>query len=119
MLIYTHSNTRATRPASNAHSPRHRASFAREAAINAFGHRAASALDDPGFKDRQPDQPPRLLGQVATKITHDTGQKSLRHWLNKAGRADTDEEREAALRTVHEIGRLMGLDADQIGREAA
>ncbi len=96
-----------------------RAAFAREAAINAFGPKAITALDEPDFEDRKPHEGPRHIGEVATKVTKDTGQRALRYWLNQAGRADSDAERQAALRTAHEIGRLTGLDADLFERAAA
>ena len=96
-----------------------RAAFAREAAINAFGHKAITALDEPDFEDRKPQEGPRHIGEVATKVTKDTGQRALRYWLNQAGRADSDAERQAPLLTAHEIGRLMGLDADLFERDSA
>ncbi len=96
-----------------------RANFARAAVFAEFGTRNARALDQGDFVDRRPKQGPRHIGEVAAKVTNDTGQKSLRYWLNQAGRADTDDERKAALHTAHEIARLAGLDADLIGHEAA
>ena len=93
--------------------------YARDAVFDGFCHRDARAIDYDGFVDRGPGEAPRHIGQVATKITHDTGQKSLRHWLNKGGRADTDEEREAARDIASEIARLMGIDIDPFEKEAA
>ncbi len=118
MGIYTHSSTRATEPASHI-STQHRANFARDAVFAEFGTRNARALDQGDFEDRQPDHGPRPLGQITAKVTHDTGMKSLRHWLAQAGRADTDDEREAAIKTASEIARLAGLKVDLPGRRVA
>ena len=97
-----------------------RAAYAREATITAFGPRAVPALDEPGFQDRQPDHGPRRIGEVATTVTRQSGTASFRHWLNLAGRADTDEERAVALRIARNIARAAGVThADLIGREAA
>ena len=51
----------------------------------------------PNVAAGRPDHGLRPLGKITTKVTHDTGMKSLRHWLHQAGRAATDDEREAAL----------------------
>ncbi len=92
-----------------------RAAFARDAAIDAFGPKAISSLDDGGFEDRRPDYGPRPLGKIAAKTTNDIGIQALRHWLNQAGQADSDEEREAALEIAAEIARLLGLPASTTG----
>ena len=112
MSLYQHLGTRAT-PALNTPSPRHRDAFARECVRDAFGSRAIPALDESDFRDRQPDHGPRHLGTVVPTVTHDTGQKTLRYWLNQAGRADTDDERQTALRIAGRIANLMGIDIDQ------
>ena len=116
MRIYTHSATQATRPAARTSSAKRRAAFAREAAIDAFGPKAIHNLAH--NHARQPDHGPRRLGRVAAKVTSDTGMLALRHWLNQAGRADSDEEREVALKIAAEIARLAGIDIDLIGRRA-
>ncbi len=95
------------------------ATFAREAAIDAFGPRAIQALDEPGFEDRRPTHEPRPIGKIAAKVTHDTGMKAVRHWLNQAGRADSDEGRDAALKIADEIAQLMGVDINLTSRRAA
>ncbi len=119
MRIYAHSTTAATRPASCTPSAKQRAALARDHVFADFPPSAARALDQSNFVDRRPDQEPRPLGKIARKVTDDTGLKALRHWLNQAGRADSDEEREAALEIAREIANLMGLDADLISRRAA
>ena len=99
-------------------SKRH-ANFARQAAIDAFGPKAVHHLNGADFEDRQPNGAFRPIGQVAAKITNDTGRKALRHWLNQAGRADSEEERAVALEIAGEIGRLMGIDIDLPELDAA
>ena len=118
MVIYAPSSRQASRPVLDTPSAKHRAGFAREATLDAFGRKAAHTLEEPDFEDRQPDPGPRALGRVAAKVADDTGMKALRHWLNQAGRADSGEEREAALEIAGEIASLMGLDADLTGRRA-
>ncbi len=109
----------STRPDHPSPASKHRTDFAREAAIDAFGPKAIRALDEPDFEDRKPEQLPRHLGQVAAKVINDTSQRALRHWLGQAAQADSEEEREAALRTAHKIARVAGLKVDLPGRRAA
>ena len=109
MLTYTYSTKLSSQPDPRGHSTRH-AAYAREAVFEEFSPRAARALDHDGFRDRKPHEGPRHIGDVAAKVTHGTDMKALRHWLNEAGRADTDEERQAALKIAGEIAQLMGLD---------
>jgi hypothetical protein len=45
--------------------------------------------------------------------------KAVRHWLNQAGRADSDEGRDAALKIADEIAQLMGVDINLTSRRAA
>ena len=59
---------RATRSSSPQFSTNHRASFARQAAIEAFGHRAHWALDDSDFKDRLPKETPALAAEVLSRL---------------------------------------------------
>ena len=115
----TATTRRATAPESPCPFDQRRADFARQAAIAAFGRKAIHALDEPGFKDRQPDHGPRPLGTIATKVTHDTGRKALHHWLAQAAQAESEKERKVALKIAGKIANLMGLDADLISRRAA
>ncbi len=55
--ISTHHSRRTDRPFNPGR--RHRADFARQATIDAFGWRFASALDQADFIDRPPGQFPR------------------------------------------------------------
>ena len=97
-----------------------RAAYARAAVFEEFSPRDARALDQDDFRDRAPNQEPRHIGQVTAKVTNDTGQRALRHWLNQAGQADTDDEHQAALKIARNIARAAGVThADLIGREAA
>ena len=81
--------------------------------------RRARALDHDGFEDRLPHERPRHIGQVATTVARQSGTESLRHWLAQAAKTENEEERDEAQRIAGRIANLMGLDADQIGREAA
>ncbi len=108
----THLQLPATQPNHPHSASKRRAAFARQAAIDAFGPRAARTLDGPVVEDRRPTPGPRALGRVAAKVTNNTGMHALRHWLNQAGRADSDEKREVALEIAGEIARLLGLDID-------
>ncbi len=119
MRIYTYHSSQTTPPAELDFASKRRADFARQAVRLEFRPRDARALDQGDFRDRAPNQSPRHIGEVAAKVTNDTGQKSLRRWLNKAGHADTDEEREAARDIAREIARLMGIDIYLFEKEAA
>ncbi len=119
MFIYTHSTKLSTQPNHHHSASKRRAAFARSAVYEEFQPHHARAIDQADFLDRAPDQAPRALGTITTKITHDTNQKSLRYWLNQAGRADSEEEREAALRTAHKIARVAGLKVDLPRQRAA
>ncbi len=112
MNTYTKSASGATAPDPSPSVSNRRAASARDAVFAEFRPGDARAIDQGDFVDRAPDQAPRALGTITTKITHDTDQKSLRYWLNQAGRADSEEEREAALRTAHKIARVAGLKVD-------
>ena len=100
-------------------SNQNRAAYARQATFKAFGQRARWALDEPDFADRAPDDAPRPIGPIAAKVVEDVGRRALAHWLNQAAKAETDEEREAALEIARNIARMAGVPhADLIGRGA-
>ncbi len=42
--------------------------FAREAALEAFSHRARWALDDPDFEDRSPSEKPSLADEFLARL---------------------------------------------------
>ena len=59
MIFYTSPSSRASRADRSSNSGRrHRADFARQATIDAFGWRYARALDQGDFMDREPWQMP-------------------------------------------------------------
>ena len=97
-------------------SEKHRAGFARSAALTEFRARDARALDQADFVDR----PPRRLGEIANKIVAETGEKALRHWLDQAAQAETQPERAAALETAGKIAKRMGVPIEDFlfGRAA-
>ena len=95
----------ATRPDHPKPTTKRRATFARQAVRLEFRARPHERL--------------RHIGEVAAKVTRAAGQNSLRHRLNQAGQAETDEEREAALKIARNIARLAGLDAALIDQEVA
>ncbi len=109
MRIYTHTHERASRPAADTPSAKHRATFAREAAIDAFGPRAVYTLDEPNVYSHRPNHGPRPLGQIAAKVADDTGIKAFRHWMAQAAKAESDDARGAAIEIATEIARLLGL----------
>ena len=119
MRIYTHSATQATRPAPRTSATSSRASFAREAAIDAFGPRAVHALGEPDVDNHPPDHGPRPLGQIAATVTRDTGLQAIRHWMVQAAQAEGDDERRAALEIAREItkigARLRSIQGAQNG----
>ncbi len=117
--IYAPSSRQASRPALHTPSAKHRAARARDHVFADFPPGAARALDQSNFVDRRPDQEPRPLGKIAAEAGKNTGMKAVRHWLNQAGQADTDEERQGALKIAGEIAQLMGLDVEFFEREAA
>ena len=119
MRIYTYHSSQTTPPAELDLASKRRAAFARQAVRLEFRTRDARALDQGYFVDRKPNVRPRHIGEVAAKVTRAAGQNSLRHWLNQASRADTDEEREAALAVASEIANLMGLEPTLIAQEVA
>ena len=119
MSIYASSSRQASRPALNTPSAKHRAARARDYVFANFPPGAARALDQSNFVDRRPDQEPRLLGKIAAKGADDTSMKAVRHWLNEARRADSDEERDAALKIANEIAQLMGVEINLTSRRAA
>ena len=106
MSIYAHSATQATSPAPRTSSAKQRASFARDAALDAFGPKAIHDLDEPGFGDRRPDQGPRPLGNIAATLTRRSGKESVRHWMAQAAQAGGGDERRAALEIAGEIAKI-------------
>ena len=91
--------------------------FARAARNRAFRAWDLSLAREPGFVDRQPDQPIRL-GIVVNAVVDYLGQRALQHWLCQAAEAE-GEEREAALEAAKEIAAMIGVPwADVMSRAA-
>ncbi len=94
-------------------SENHRASFAREAAIDAFGPKAAHCLNGSSFADRVPDQPLQDADEIVE------GRQAIAHWLALAMSSE-GEEAEIAYQTADELREVLGLTWDDvIGRRAA
>ncbi len=104
MRIYTH-------PTPSASSRRN--SFARQAALDAFGAKAARHLDGSSFIDRAPDD---ALSDADEIIE---GREAIARWLALAMSSE-GEEAEIAHQTADELRQVLGLDwTEIIGREAA
>ncbi len=68
-MTYTTPPTRRSSRADRPFNPgrRHRANFARQATIDAFGWRFAKALDEADFVDRAPGAAPRSSPEARTR----------------------------------------------------
>ena len=90
--------------------------FAEAACRDAFRARDLRLAREPDFVDR----PPRRLGEITKQIVAETGEKAVHHWLEEATRAETQQERAAALEIAENIAKVLGLTlADFIFRRAA
>ncbi len=108
MHIYTNSPPVGNKPASQRH-----ASFAREAALDAFGSRAIHVLDDTDFRDRKP------LDDLHDPDEAVDGREAVSRWLKLAANAD-GEAAQTAFDTADELRRVLGLEwSDVIDRRAA
>ena len=105
MRIYTNSPPAGNRPASQRH-----ASFARQAALDAFGPKAVHHLNGAGVVDHDPlDDPNEAID----------GREVLARWLKLAATVEDGEAAQTAYETANELRRVFGLEwADLIGREA-
>ena len=112
-MTYQNPRTRATAPNPSSLSNSHRASFARQAAIDAFGPKAAHCLNHSSFVDRDPDE-----------VFHDAdevieGREAIARWLALAMSSE-GEEAQTAYETADELRQVLGLEwEDLIGRKAA
>ena len=106
----TTTTARATAPKSLPPSDRHRVTFARQAAIDAFGSKAVYHLNGAGVVDHEPlDDPDEAVD----------GREVVARWLKLAANAE-GEAADTAFETADEIRRVLGLEwSDLIGREAA
>ena len=85
-----------------------RKTFARAAVYEAFRPQDAKAINHGGFMDRQPQEVPRHISEIATNVAKDVDQRVLNHWLTEAARLD-GQEREAALEVAREITTMLGI----------
>ena len=114
-IIYRETYQKSRAPEPSPSFNQRREDFAREAALDAFGHRGRWALDEPDFQDHSPGQGTRHVGEVASEVVNDIGR-----WLAQADKAENDDARTAALEADAEIARGMGPElADLTGRRVA
>ena len=112
MPIYTQSKSGATKRSTSNLSDR-RKSFARQAAIEAFGPKAAHCLNGSSFADRDPDQPLQDADEIVE------GREAIARWLALAMSTE-GEEAEVAYQTADKLRQVLGLEwTEIIGREAA
>ncbi len=89
------------------------ASFARQAAIDAFSPKAIHHLNGAGFVDREP------LDELHDPDEAVDGHETVARWLKLAAHTD-GEAAKTAFDTVDEIRRVLGLSwADLLKRGAA
>ena len=89
------------------------ASFARQAAIEAFGPKAVHHLIGPDFADRKPGDDLKDADEIVE------GREAIARWLALAMRSER-EEAEVAYQTADELRQVLGLEwADLLGRKAA
>ena len=104
MRIYTH-------PTPSTSSRRN--SFARQAALDAFGPKAVHHLNGSDFSDRDPDDALHDADELVE------GRQAITRWSVLAMSTD-GEEAEVAYQTADELRQVLGLEwADVIGRRAA
>ena len=112
-MSITHARPGSSRLELSSHSANHRDTFARQAAIEAFGTRAVHHLNGSVFIDRYPDD----VLQDADEIVE--GREAIARWLALAMSSE-GEEAEVAYQTADELRQVLGLDwTEIIGREAA
>ncbi len=102
---------RTSRPNHPSPASKHRTTFARQAAIAAFGPKAVRHLNGAGVVDHEPlDDPDEAVD----------GREALARWLKLAANLQDGEAADTAYQTADEIRRVLGLEwSDVIGREAA
>jgi hypothetical protein len=89
------------------------ASFARQAAIEAFGPKAVHHLIGPDFADRKPGDDLKDADEIVE------GREAIAGWLALAMSSE-GEEAEVAYQTADELRRTLRLEwGDLIGRAAA
>ncbi len=101
---------RTSRPNHPSPASKHRTTFARQAAIAAFGPKAVRHLNGAGVVDHDPlDDPDEAVD----------GREALARWLKLAANAE-GEAADTAFETANELRRVLGLSwTDLIGRGVA
>ncbi len=101
---------RTSRPNHPSPASKHRATFARQAAIGAFGPKAVHHLNGAGVVDHEPlDDPEEVID----------GREAVARWLKLAANAD-GEAAQTAFETADELRRVLGLSwADLLEQEVA
>ena len=96
----------------NSSTPKTCDPFAEAACRDAFRDRDIRLAREPEFVDHPPLPPrqqPRRLGEVVNQVVAETGEKAVNHWLDAATRAETKQERAAALEIAENIAKSLGL----------
>ena len=94
--------------------------FAEAACRAAFRDRDLRLARAADFVDRSANQQPHRLGEVVDQVVAESGEKAVNHWLDEATRAETKQERAAALEIAENIAKALGLTlADFIFGRAA
>jgi hypothetical protein len=112
MPIYTELRPGATER-STANLSDRRNSFARQAALDAFGPKAVHHLNGSGFVDRKPGDGLEDADEIVE------GRQAIARWLVLAMDSE-GEDAEVAYQTANELRQVLDLDwTEIIGREAA
>ena len=99
-MSYTTTTTRASAPESPTPSDQHRADFARDCALDAFGRGAIHHLNSSGFVARKPlDDPDGAVD----------GREALARWLKLAANVEDGEAAQIAYEIANELRRVLGL----------
>ena len=119
MPIYTELRPGATKR-STSNLSKHCDAFAKAALGEVFRARDLCLAREPDFQDRQPHEQPRRLGEVVDQVAAETGQKACLHWIDQASRAETPQQRTAALEIAQNIAKSLGLTLEDflLGRAA-
>ncbi len=95
---------RSNRPDHPSPASKHRTTFARQAAIAAFGPKAVRHLNGAGVVDHDPlDDPDEAVD----------GREALARWLKLAANAE-GEAADTAFETANELRRVLGLEWDDL-----
>ena len=101
-MTYQNPRTRATAPSPSSPSNSHRASFARQATIEAFGPKAVHHLIGPDLADRKPGDDLQDADEIIE------GREAIARWLALAMSSE-GEEAETAYETADGLRQILGL----------